>query len=609
MFITDGIGSARSRWSSRVALSALIAAGLFTPAAAAPEKVSKPGVYSGYATAEFDGVERSSFYIPMRDGTKLAADLFRPTRHGKVVEGPFPTVWMHTPYNRRVYRGGPAAERYPGYAQGLVKYGYNVAVVDFRGLFASYGRNTAYNRGEWVDAARMDAYDVTEWFARQPWSTPRIGMWGCSATGGSQMQAASTRPPSLKAIIPMSAEFDAYPFAVLGGVSSAAPSAAPGAPAEGRDAQAVAVDGPQGAAMLAEAIAQHANNIESAGPAPFRDSVSQALGETWWVKSSPSTYVDALKASGIGVYAVANWDEAGTRHGAFLTANNLPNAKLLVGPSTHCNWSDVKATTGFDLLTEELRFYDYWLKGVQNGVMQEAPVTYFTYNTPSERQWRTSASWPLKQEVRTDFFFGEGSLQAKATAKAADPVTVGAPAGGNVVSVEASKDGVLYQTDVLSADLQVTGHPVMRLWVRSDRPDVDVTARLEDVAPDGTVTSPQMIGRLRASQRALAKAPYNALGLPWHSHRSVDAQPLAKGRPQELAFEMLPVSYVFKAGHRLRVRLTFTEPAAGGGQGAVAVLRGGPQASRLVLPVIPAHAQRSSELNPTSALRGAEANP
>ena len=105
---------------------------------------------------------------------------------------------MHSPYNRRSFRGEPAVEAYPGYAIELVPHGYNVAIVDFRGVFASFGRNIGYNRGEWVEAARWDAYDITEWFADQSYSNGNIGMWGCSATGGSQMQALTTRPPSLR---------------------------------------------------------------------------------------------------------------------------------------------------------------------------------------------------------------------------------------------------------------------------------------------------------------------------------------------------------------------------------------------------------------------------
>ena len=134
--------------------------------------------------------------------------------------------------------------------------------------------------------------------------------------------------------------------------------------------------------------------------------MSPATGLVWWDKSSPHTYLDELKKSDIGVLSVANWDEAGTRHGPFFTFNNLPkdNTKLLVGPATHCAWSAVKDETGFDLVTEELRFFDYWLKGKQNNVMNEPAVTYFTYNAPKDSQWRTSETWPLKTEQRTHFY-------------------------------------------------------------------------------------------------------------------------------------------------------------------------------------------------------------
>ena len=82
------------------------------------------------------------------------------------------------------------------------------------------------NLGEWIDPASNDAYDVTEWFAKQPYSNGNIGMWGCSAVGGSQMQAATTRPPSLKAVVPQSAEFEPYPVWVLGGMAAKSKSLA-----------------------------------------------------------------------------------------------------------------------------------------------------------------------------------------------------------------------------------------------------------------------------------------------------------------------------------------------------------------------------------------------
>ena len=114
----------------------------------------------------------------MRDGTRLAVDVFRPTQGGKAATDKLPVVWMHTPYNRRTTQNGLTAANYPGKALQLVKYGYAVAVADFRGTYASFGRNAGYNRGEWQDAARFDAYDITEWLATQPWSNGKVGHVG-----------------------------------------------------------------------------------------------------------------------------------------------------------------------------------------------------------------------------------------------------------------------------------------------------------------------------------------------------------------------------------------------------------------------------------------------
>ncbi len=575
----------------------LLGACAATPDEAGSLKVSRPGVYSGWSEPVYDGHQRSSFYVEVRDGTKLAVDLYRPTRQGVVASEKLPVVWMHTPYNRRTYRGGEAAETYPGFALRLAPHGYNVAVADFRGVYASYGTNVGYNRGEWVDAARYDAYDLTEWFAKQPWSNGKVGMWGCSATGGSQMQALTTRPPSLKAVIPMSAEFDAYHFTTIGGVSGPGRIAPPGQSGEtsavaARDSRAVPVDGTEGAALLAQAVASHKDNIESVGVVPFKDSVSPSTGLVWWVKSSPHIYLDELKRSDVGVMTVANWDEAGTRHGAFFTFNNLPreNTKLLVGPATHCAWTAVKDETGFDLVTDELRFFDYWLKGKRNGVMQEPAVTYFTYNAPAESQWRTSEAWPLKTEQRTDFYLSGGPAlgRSKPTTAGERVAQMGAAPASQTTTIEAAPGGMSYETAPLGEDMEVTGHPVMTLWLQTDAGDVDVTARIEDVAPDGSARSYQMLGRLRASHRALADPPYDHLGLPWMTHKAADAKPVPAGQPVELKFDLLPMSYIFKAGHKVRLTLGFADPQRREAPPPVAILTGPSTPSALTLPLIPA---------------------
>lgn len=549
-------------------------------------RVSRPGEYRGYSEPQYDGIEHSSFYIQVRDGTRLAVDLFRPTRDGRPSDEPLPVIWMHTPYNRRNYRRGPTIDHYTGYAGRLLPYGYNVAIVDYRGVNASFGQNHARTRGQWLEHARWDAYDVTEWLARQPWSTGRIGMWGCSATGTSQLQAATTRPPSLKAIMPLSIEFDSMP---LGGIVDPVQLPVPGQKPD-LDMNPAAVDGEDAEALLAQALDEHRDNILSVGDLPFRDSVSPTLGVQWWLQGSPVSYLEELRASGIGIYVSNAWEEAGARRGGFDLFNNVPNVKAIATFGAHCRWDDVKAASGFDIVVEELRFFDYWLKGIENGVMDEPGYTYYTYHAPGSG-WRQSSTWPPAGSIDTAFHLGAGSLQPAAGADDDDRVQTGPRPSTNSVTTEVHPDnaGISYFSQVLDDDLELTGHPVMQLWLATELDDVDVLARLDEIAPDGTATtgSHYMLGQLRASQRALAQAPYDTRGRPYHSHRSTDLLQVEPDQPMEMVFELLPMSYVFRAGHRIRLNLTFARPHLHPQDpGQVRVLRTGQYPSRVLLPVV-----------------------
>lgn len=117
-------------------------------------------------------------------------------------------------------------------------------------------------------------------------------------------------------------------------------------------------------------------------------------------------------------------------------------------------------------------------------------VTYFTYNAPKESAWRTSNAWPLPDEQRTDFFLGAGLLGAAAPASGRDATALAAPAAGQATTIAAPQGGLVYETAPLAADLEVTGHPEMRLWIATPTGgDADVLARIEDVAPDGSARS------------------------------------------------------------------------------------------------------------------------
>ncbi len=358
--------------------------------AVAAENVSRPGEYSGYSEALYNGDVRHSQYITMRDGTELAVDVYRPTLDGVVVEAPLSVVWMHSPYNRRYYpASGPhlTVDLYPGAARGLIKYGYVVAVVDARGLYASFGRAVGYNRGEWMPSAFWDAYDITEWFAAQPWSDGKIGMWGCSATGETQLQAAAADPPHLEAVFPMSCAGDFW--GTGSGVGSNAQEGLPSPEfpywAPYNDIASPVDDDPKGVKKAAARQEQNAGS--EIGYVPYRDSVSPWVQEIlgldvrWNMDSSPHTHFDLIERSGVAMYSTANWeDTGGTRWGPIIRYKNLSNpAQMLLGPGGHCIWytdySPKPYPVTFRIVNEEHRWFDYWLKGIDNGIMDEPPST------------------------------------------------------------------------------------------------------------------------------------------------------------------------------------------------------------------------------------------
>ena len=150
--------------------------------------------------------------------------------------------------------------------------------------------------------------------------------------------------------------------------------------------------------------------------------------------------------------------------------------------------------------------------------------------------------------------------------------------------------GLVYETAPLGADVQITGHPVVNLWVSSTATDGDFIATIYDVAPDGRATTYNIQGQLRASLRTLKDPPYNNLGLPWHSSTEADVSPLVPGQPGELEFPILPTSIIVKAGHRIRLAITFS------GRGTpridppeVTIYRDPAHQSFLTLPIIGAH--------------------
>jgi hypothetical protein len=585
---------------------------------------SRPGVYRGYASPSYDGYQRTSQYLTMRDGVRLAADVLRPTKGGVVHDERLPVVWTHHRYNRAFFRNDSLIDYAAGFGRGverLLHHGYVVAAVDTRGGGASFGTQ----QGFFMPDEARDAYEITEWLAAQPWSSGKVGMVGRSYLGITQLFAASQAPPSLKAIFPEMYVFDWYPFIYPGGVfrddffakwqllTRNLDSSTRFTWGANRFEGVAPVDGALGGVQRDSAITGHGANrdmLEMWSGVPYRDAVDPKTGVPILRERSPATYLDRINASRIAVYGLAGWYDAFPRDALLWHVNLTVPRKLVIGPWFHGQ------TQGFDLAAERHRWFDYWLKGIDNGIMRERPIRYAVIDAARGREWRLADRWPLPETQPTAFYLREGPAGATRSpstgrllrrpsrdALAADSQridttatlgggtrwtnTYGGPPGYPDLRENDAK-GFSYTSQPFGASVEVIGHPVVHLWVTSSARDVDAFVYLEDVDPTGHsryVTE----GVLRASHRALGTPPFASFGLPWPRSHRADVRPLPD-EPTELVFDLLPTAKRFRAGHRIRVTIQGADrdthrAVSPGGRPMVAVYRDRGHPSRIVLPV------------------------
>jgi putative CocE/NonD family hydrolase len=603
------VNTDRPPWSCRAArvfaLLFLLLPLTFTVAQAQGDKVSRPGQYVGYSRPLYEEWVRASQYVAARDGTKLAIDIFRPASGGQPVSQPLPVVWSHNRYHRADISDGRLQTILDStsWLKTLLRHGYVIAVADARGSGASFGTRA----GPYSLQDAQDAYDMTEWLAAQPWCNGKVGMFGASFMGDAQLMAASLAPPHLKAIVPQAAPFDRYFEYYPGGVFMDQAAAEWSRVTREMDTvqPAAPVDEDRDGAMLAQAMAEHQANVDFyplAASLPYRDSVATKLGQPWLTWGA-SNYMDAISRSGVAIYHIAGWRD-GYQRGALLSFRNLSNLspegdlrqKILIGPWTHDRVGEY-----FDLAAEHLRWYDYWLKGIDNGVMAEPPIYYYTLGLPEKQAWRFAAQWPLPDEQPTPYYFRDGLLDTSPPADSAgqDHYTVDYSTTTREGTAWDDQKGLTYTSRPLPQNLQVTGHPVVHLWITSTASDGDWFVYLEEVAENG-VSQYVTDGVLRTSHRALSEPPFDYIGLPFHRGFAQDVALLPRGEPVELVLDLLPISNIFDAGHRIRVTIT----GADQGNALTPVLSPPPQvsvhrnarhASHIVLPIIPIESDKTAQ--------------
>ena len=517
------------------------------------------------AAETYPDVVSQSRYVAVRDGTKLAMSVYLPARNGKPVAARLPVIFVFTPYRGR-FRGpdGKVNETALNDNLGLrslLRAGYVVAVADIRGKGASFG----HRRGFQDRTEARDGYDLVEYLAKQPYSDGKVGVAGCSYLGGSAFQIATTAPPALKAAFIGASDLDKYSFVRNGGITAQFNTRPDEAPEV--DLATVPMDEDPTGAMLKAAVAEHASNTPM-GPLwyamPYRDSMSSFTGTRFWEEVGPYTYLEAVKRAGIATYFWGNWRDEPTSQ-VILSAANL-GGRLLNGPGSHC-----VPPKGFDLAGEVVGFFDHYLKGANPAYEKLPRATYWVEGLNGIGGYATSDQLPGVQSRRLPWF-----LSAKASGKPAGAIAAetASQTGEDTFTVDYNlppadyfafwpkpmdEHGLSFAGAPLGEPLKLIGYPVAELTVSSDNPKADVFVYLEQVKPDGS-SEVVSFGRLELSHHKLAQAPYETLGLPWHSGLEKDVALPAPGEKISLSIAMTPISMVVPPGDSLRFVIAGADP-------------------------------------------------
>ena len=508
----------------------------------------------------------------MPDGVRLAADLYRPAdlRPGERL----PVILEYLPYRLSESR----SHRYGLFAY-FVARGYVVARVDIRGTGLSEGRLVPY---EYSEREQADGEAVIDWLSRQGWSNGNVGMMGISWGGFNSIHMAMRRPPALKAIVALAATDDIYEDDVhfTDGIMHAdayemrqdLDNAIPGAPDYRIDE------------------AYFANRFDT--EPWFLVYKSRPLDGPFWNRASLNADYGAIR---IPVFVIGGWYD-GYRDSVPRMLERLSGpVKAMVGPWAHTfpNWGFPGES--IEWRREVVRWFDHWLLGRENGILDEPRFAVFVreWHPPGldvdriAGSWRWEEGWPIgRGRAETLFLRADRSLARAAPAPGnhalAYRADVGVEAAGSVMwwgdlqedQRPVDTFSLVYETAPLEQPVEILGFPTAHLNAAADVPLAHWVARLSDVAPDGRVT-------------LITGAALNG------AHRDSAERPslLEPGREYPLTVEMHFTSWIFPAGHRIRLAVNnamwpmfWPTPYP-----MVTTLRlGGEPASRLVLPVVPA---------------------
>ena len=558
------------------------------------------------SAAQFEVVELKDVMVPMRDGVRLATDIYLPALHGAPAPGRFPVLLSRTPYGKTPSLESPYVRRLDT-GHYFAERGYAVLIQDCRGRYNSQGRfYIDVNEGP-------DGYDTVEWAARQPWSNGKVGTYGGSYLAQVQNALAVLRPPHLAAMFVMVGTSNYYEegsyrggaFALLHNLVYALRMAATGEKA---------LADPVAKAALSRELKQQIGTWLRAYPfrpnaSPlvydpdyqlwFQDFVDHPYYDNYWKQNGFNFEVSYDKYPDIPIDFVSGWYDLflrGTLHNytGLATRRHSPT-KLLVGPWVHAvgprSSGDVDFGPGaqVDLRLEQRRWFDQVLKGLDTGILRDSPVRLFVMGGGDGKRtskglmedggaWISTTAWPPPHvEYRPYYLRAGGKLSTQApgsepaTSFEFDPTHPVPTIGGQIDSgkdfipdgprdqcctlkifgcendlpLSARRDVLVFETPPLASDLTVAGPLSVNLWVSSSAPDTDFTAKLIDAAPP-TSDYPGGFAMNLADRIIRVRTSLN----------SSRPELLRPGEIRNVTIDLLGVANRFEKGHRIRLDIS-----------------------------------------------------
>jgi putative CocE/NonD family hydrolase len=648
--------------------------------------ISIPGNYQGYSKPMADGYVRDSRYITLNDGCRIAYDTFLPTLNGQVLEGQLPTVVVATGYRRawpysRHDAAQHVARRYPHLDEGeiatfvnyaskipdgrrsqwiegapvndlkslaewvrikgssseyLLVHGYALIVVDVRGTGASFGKSYADG---WQTG--KDLAEIFDFLVEQSWCNGNIGMIGCSWQGGTQYFTMNYGSPHLKAAIPQMASYDVYYAWYPGGayLSGFLRQWSKRRESEDREQAALPVNEDPEGALLAQALDERKETeyptdekLEDGKSAPDMPRMSRdELLEMFPIKNrelANGTRIDleyqALdfkrsSLNGTAVYFYTGWFDLFPRDVTVAYWNYKGPKKFIIGPWHHNNYWDRE---------EARRWFDYWLCGIENGIMDEAPFTFSTQNSNSRAiGWSGTREWPLpfaetqclyllSDKTGTKYSVNNGVLGSKAPdtdgCVGELQVVYGASAGTRTrtwyhggpqldysAMADNNRNGLTWTSEPLTNDIEISGHPELTLYLSSTTSSGIVVAYLEEIDENGDGEIVTEVVQNLEYRDIQPDPPIEFKDLAYRSYDSSTRRPITPGEIMEIRVDMLPVSCIVQSGRCLRLSIHGADcdnfyTVESNPPPTYRIFSKRKQLSRLRLPVINQDSQRNS---------------